>query len=378
MKIDSTETTHPFRLAIVVGTRPEIIRLSAIIKLAQTYFDVNLVHTGQNYDANLNDIFFHDLDLSPPQHYLDCSRDNLGRTVGDVIAKSYELFVSIKPNALLILGDTNSCLCAYSAKRLKIPIFHVEAGNRCFDPNVPEEINRRIIDHLSEVNICYMEHSRRNLLSEGLKSQYVFVVGSPMREVLDGIRDKIAASTVLDQLNLQHREYFVLSVHREENVDNDARLLTIANSISMISSTYGKKIIVSTHPRTRKAFNARDITFDPNVLLCEPFGIVDYCKLQQHASCVISDSGTLTEESTILGFPAVLLRNSTEHPEGIDSGGVILGNTDWSSLQTNLSIALLKDSWANIESYNDTNVSEKVCKIISGYTGVVNRFLWMK
>lgn len=366
------------KLAIVIGTRPEIIRLSATIKLARSYFETALIHTGQNYDANLNDVFFEDFEIAPPDYYLDCSRDNPGRAVGDVIAKSYELFTQIKPDALLILGDTNSCLCAYSAKRLKIPIFHAEAGNRCFDQNVPEEINRRLVDHLSDVNMSYMEHSMRNLLAEGLKSQYVFVIGSPMREVLNSIQGKIAQSDVLSRLNLQPRDYFVFSAHREENVSDSKSIECIIQTIISLSAKYSKKIIVSTHPRTRKAFNTRGMTFDDNVLLCEPFGIVDYCALQQHACCVVSDSGTLTEESTILGFPAVLLRNSTEHPEGVESGGIILGSTNWLNLENNIRIALLKDSWTPIKSYDDCNVAEKICKIISGYTGIVNHFLWMK
>jgi UDP-N-acetylglucosamine 2-epimerase (non-hydrolysing) len=364
------------KLAIIVGTRPEIIRLSSTIKLAKKYFSTILIHTGQNYDAKLNDIFFEDLDLEQPDYYLDCSRKNVGSTVGDIIAKSYDLFLETKPDAVLILGDTNSCMCAYSAKRLKIPIFHVEAGNRCFDPNVPEEINRRLIDHISDINMCYMEHARRNLLQEGLRSQYTFVVGSPMREVLNTIKYKIKNSKILEQLKLH--EYFLLSVHREENVNNERNFDNIVECINMIDRTYGKKILISLHPRTRKILTEREISFSPNVILSEPFGLIDYCCLQQNALCVISDSGTLTEESTILQFPAVLLRNSTEHPEGVDAGGIILGDIQWSNLKINLEIAMKKDQWNSINSYNDTNVSEKICKIISGYTGIVNRFLWMK
>lgn len=366
------------KLAIVVGTRPEIIRLSEIIRYARKFFDVELIHTGQNYDTNLNDVFFSDLDIDPPDHYLNCSLENLGRTIGDIIAKTYELFSVLRPDALLILGDTNSCLCAYSAKRLKIPIFHVEAGNRCFDPNVPEEINRRIIDHLSEVNICYMEHSRRNLLQEGLKSQYIFVVGSPMPEVLRRIRYRINQSEILRTLDLHKKDYIVMSIHREENVDNPKHLEQIIESINALSQKYQCKIVFSTHPRTRKIFNSRGVEFDSNVMLCEPFGIIDYCALQVFSKCVISDSGTLTEESTILGFRAVLIRNSTEHPEGIESAGIVIGTTDWKTLETNVNIAMTKQSWTPIDCYQDFNVSEKVCKIICGYTGIVNKFLWMK
>ena len=366
------------KLAIIVGTRPEIIRLSSTIKVANKYFDAVLIHTGQNYDPNLNDVFFRDLELSAPDYYLDCSRENLGATVGDIITKSYELFLEIKPDAILILGDTNSCLCAYSAKRLKIPIFHVEAGNRCFDPNVPEEINRRLIDHISDINMCYMEHARRNLLQEGLKSQYIFVVGSPMREVLYSITDKIYLSDILNKLKLQPKEYFLLSTHREENVNNDKNFENIVECINSIDKTFNKKIVISLHPRTRKILTEKNISFGENVLLCEPFGLVDYCALQKNSACVISDSGTLTEESTILGFSAVLLRNSTEHPEGIDSGGIILGDIIWNNLKINLEIAMMKKHWNKLPCYDDINVSEKICKIISGYVGIVNKFIWMK
>lgn len=366
------------KLAIIVGTRPEIIRLSATIKLAKKYFETVLIHTGQNYDPKLNDVFFQDLELDSPDFYLNCSIKNLGSTVGDIISKSYDLFLKIEPDAILILGDTNSCLCAYSAKRLKIPIFHVEAGNRCFDPNVPEEINRRLIDHISDINMCYMEHARRNLLQEGLKSQYTFVVGSPMTEVLESIKYKIENSKILEEFNLIPKEYFLLSIHREENVNNDKNFNNIIECIRMIDKTYNKKILISLHPRTRKILVEKNITFDCNVILSEPFGIIDYCHLQKNALCVISDSGTLTEESTMLGFPAVLLRNSTEHPEGVDAGGIILGDIQWSNLKINLDIAIKKDHWVNIQPYSDINVSEKICKIISGYIGIVNKFIWMK
>jgi len=366
------------KLAIIVGTRPEIIRLASTIKQAKKIFDTVIIHTGQNYDFNLNDIFFRDLKLDPPDFYLNCSRDNIGSTVGDIIAKSYNLFLEIKPDAILILGDTNSCLCAYSAKRLKIPIFHVEAGNRCFDPNVPEEINRKIIDHISDVNMCYMEHARRNLLQEGLKPQYTFVIGSPMREVLNSVSTAIESSMILTDLNLQPHEYFLLSVHREENVNNEKNFQNIINCINKIVEIYGKKIIISVHPRTRKIIAERNISFDERVILSQPFGLIDYCQLQKNALCVISDSGTLTEESSILRFPAVLLRNSTEHPEGVEAGNIIIGDIHWSNLKTNLDVAIKKTDWKTITCYEDTDVSQKICNIISGYVGIVNKFLWMK
>jgi len=366
------------KLIIIVGTRPEIIRLSVTIKQSRKYFETILVHTGQNYDFNLNDVFFKDLSISQPEYFLDCSRENVGTTVGDIIAKSYKLFNEIKPDAILILGDTNSCLCAYSAKRLKIPIFHIEAGNRCFDPNVPEEINRRIIDHISDINMCYMEHARRNLLQEGLKSQYIFVVGSPMREVLNSISTDIDHSTILENLNLQPKEYFVLSIHREENLNNIQKFNNIINCIHKIIETYDKKIIFTVHPRTKKILSDRNIAFDDKVILSQPFGLIDYCKLQKNALCVISDSGTITEESTILQFPAILIRDSTEHPEGIDTGNIVVGNVNWDNLRTSLSIAITKTSWNRNPSYIDIDFSQKVCNIISGYVGIINKFIWMK
>lgn len=366
------------KLAIIVGTRPEIIRLSATINLCRKYFDVSLIHTGQNYDYNLNETFFKDLDIQEPNFYLNCSRENLGKTIGDVISKTYQLFQEIQPDAILILGDTNSCLCAYSAKRLKIPIFHLEAGNRCFDPNVPEEINRRMIDHLSDINMCYMEHAKTNLLKENLKPQYTFVVGSPIPEILLNVQDKIENSSILEKHGLTD-DYFVWSSHREENIDSDQNFQNMINSINMLSQTYNKKIVFSVHPRTRKRIVKDGISFEENVILSEPLGLIDYYKLQQNALCVISDSGTVTEESKILKFKAVLLRTSTEHPEGIDAGSIVVGNNQWKYLKNSLELCLNSHQEDNvIINYIDTNFSEKVCKIISGYTGIVNKFLWMK
>jgi UDP-N-acetylglucosamine 2-epimerase (non-hydrolysing) len=369
------------KLVIFVGTRPEIIRLSATINLARKYFDVTLVHTGQNYDYNLNDVFFNDLNIKEPEHYLNCSKDNVGRAVGDIIAKSYELLNDIKPDALLILGDTNSCLCAYSAKRLKIPIFHLEAGNRSFDPNVPEEINRKIIDHISDINMCYVEQSRDNLLKENVKPQYTFVVGSPMPEIFSNIKDKIKNSSVLAKYNLETGNYFVWSTHREDNVDNEINFNQIVNSINMLSQKYKKKIIFGVHPRTNKMLQKLNIKFDcgDNVILTEPFGIIDYYCLLQNSLCVISDSGTISEEANIMGFKAVLLRVSTEHPETIDAGSIVLGNIKWNNLQESLSLVLDSSNIHNkIVNYYDINFSEKVCKIIIGYYEIVNKFLWMK
>jgi UDP-N-acetylglucosamine 2-epimerase len=366
------------KLAIVVGTRPEIIRLSATIKLARKVFDTVLIHTGQNYDHELNEVFFKDLELKEPDFYLDCLKDNLGTTVGDIIKKSYELLVEIKPDALLVLGDTNSCLCGYSAKRLKIPLFHLEAGNRCFDPNVPEEINRKVIDHLADVNVCYTEHARRNLIQEGLKPQYTFVSGSPMSEVLKSIEHKIQQSTILNDLKLESKEYFLISCHREENVNISNNFEYIVESIKKLEETYDKTIIISLHPRTKKMLIEKNINFGPKVIQCKPFGIIDYCNLQKNALCVISDSGTLTEESSMLNFPGVLLRTSTERPEGVDAGNMILGGLKWDILSESLKLILNKTEFSPIVAYNDLNFSEKVCNIVCGYREIVNKFIWMK
>ena len=367
------------KLAIIVGTRPEIIRLSSTINLARQLFDVKLIHTGQNYDYNLNEVFFKDLEIDNPDYYLDCSKNNIGETVGDVIAKSYKLFVELKPDAILILGDTNSCLCSYSAKRLKIPIFHLEAGNRCFDPNVPEEINRKMIDHLSDINMCYMEHARNNLLKENIKSQYTFVVGSPMTEIIQKVNNKIDLSEILLKNNIENNNYFVWSSHREENIDLPNNFIKIVNSLNKLAETYNKKIIFTVHPRTRKRITNENIKLNELIILSEPLGLIDYYKLQKNALCVISDSGTVTEEACILGFKAVLLRTSTEHPEGIDTGNVIIGNIEWLYLQKAIEISLKLDINLNkVNDYQNNNFSEKVCKIICGYYNIVNKFLWMK
>lgn len=367
------------KLAIIVGTRPEIIRLGSTIKLARQLFNVTLIHTGQNYDHNLNDVFFKDLELSNPDIYLNCSIGNPGETVGDVISKTYNIFKDGNFDAILILGDTNSCLCAYSAKRLKIPIFHIEAGNRCFDPNVPEELNRKIIDHLSDINICYMEHARRNLLSEGIKSQYTFVLGSPMPEILLSIENKIANSEIMNKLNLDKNNFFVWSTHREENINLNNNFNKIIESLNNLGDKYDKKVIFSCHPRTRKKISELNIKLNQNIILSEPFGLVDYCSLQKNALCVFSDSGTLSEESSILGFKAILLRTSTEHPENIDAGNIILGNIDWKYLNQSIDIMInFPLIINNIKEYNDINFSEKMCKIISGYYSIVNKFIWMK
>jgi UDP-N-acetylglucosamine 2-epimerase (non-hydrolysing) len=367
------------KLAIVLGTRPEIIRLAATIKLCRKIFDTTLIHTGQNYDYNLNEVFFKDLDLKKPDVYLNCLRDNCCSAVGDIITKSYNLFKENQFDCLLLLGDTNSAMCAYSAKRLKIPIFHLEGGNRAFDPNVPEEINRKIIDHLSDVNMCFMEHARRNLLNENCKYAYTFVVGSPIREVFNTIMPKLNNSQILQKFNLKKDNYIVWSVHREDNVDNDANFIEMINSLNKTSEYCKKKVIFGVHPRTSKKINASGISLNDNIIITEPFGLIDYYCLQQNASFVVSDSGTISEEANILKFKAILLRYSTERPECVDTGSIVLGNIKWSNLK--LSIKVITESnhaYNEISAYADNNFSEKVCKIIAGYQSIVNKMLWLK
>ena len=368
------------KLAIVVGTRPEIIRLSSTINKARKYFDVILIHTGQNYDYNLNEIFFNDLSIKKPDYYLNCSRDNLGKTIGDVISKTYELFSEIKPDALLVDGDTNSCLSVYSAKRLKIPIFHYEAGHRCFDLNLPEEINRKLVDHLADINICYTEHARKNLLRENCKPEYTFTIGSPMREVLLSIKDKINESNILEKLKLEKNKYFVWSSHREENVTILKNFKEMINSLNKLAETYNLPIFFPAHPRTRNYINKYNIELNNKIILSEPIGIIDYCKLQKNSICVISDSGTLTEETDILRFKGIMLRTSTEKPEGIEAGTITIGNIRWNILKDVIKLTLQEslNEKNHIFDYQTKNVSDKICKIIIGYTSIVNKFIWMK
>jgi len=360
------------KLYIIVGTRPEIIRLSEIIKLCKKYFETKLIHTGQNFDFELNEIFFRDLELDPPDIYLNIASSSLGETVGNVISKTYDIFKEERPDGILILGDTNSCLCAYPAKRLKIPIFHLEAGNRCFDINVPEEINRKIIDHLADINLCYTEHARRYLLNEGYMKEHVIVVHSPLREVINKNINKIYSSTILEKLNLIKNEYIVLSTHREENIDIEKNYSEIIKTIKRISHQY--KIVFSVHPRTRKKL--RD-ELPENVILLKPLGLLDYCYLQKNSYCTVSDSGTLTEESNILGFPAVLLRTSTERPEGVDKGAIIFGSIKEEEILNNIKMSVELYSNKMIPDYQD-DVSSKVVKIIQSYIPVINEKIWRK
>lgn len=368
------------KIIIVLGTRPDIVRLCQVIKKCKKYFNTLLVHTGQNYDYNLNQVFFHDFDLEKPDIYLNINNTNCGIAVGETISKTYDLFQKENPDCILILGDVNSALCSYSAKRLKIPIFHIEGGNRSFDPHVPEEINRKIIDHLSDVNICYMEHSRQYLVNENAKPQYTFVCGSPITEVYQFIEHKVENSTILETLHLEKDNFFVWSTHRENNVDDETNFSKMINSIQNLYEKYQKKIVFGIHPRARKKCMERNITFDENkIIVTEPFGIVDYYKLLKNCCCVISDSGTISEESNILPCKAILLRSSTEHPEAIDEGNIILANIDWKNLEISLNIILDLDiSKKRNHFYTDSNFSEKVIKIIAGYPSIINKYNWLK
>ena len=368
------------KLMTILGTRPEIIRLSAVIRCADRYFDHILVHTGQNYDYTLNEIFFEDLGLRAPDHYLNSAGADLGETMGKIIAASYAVMRAEKPDAVLILGDTNSALSAISAKRLKIPIFHMEAGNRCWDWNVPEMVNRTIVDHISDVNLPYTEHSRRYLLGEGMDGKTIFVTGSPMREVLAGSREKIAASDVLNRLGLEEGRYFLLSAHREENIDHEARFYSLMQAVNDIAARYGLPVVYSTHPRSKKLIAARGFIFHPLVRSLDPFGFFDYNRLQMGARCVLSDSGTLSEESAMLGFPAVLIRTSTERPEVLDKGTVVLGGITKTSVEQALELAVSMfengEPAAMPPDYEDVNVSAKVVRIIQSYARIVKITTW--
>ncbi len=374
------------KLMTIVGTRPEIIRLSAVIKKCDKYFDQILVHTGQNYDYTLNQIFFEDLGLRAPDFYLNAVGADLGETIGNIIAKSYRLMVEEKPDALLILGDTNSCLSAISAKRLHIPIFHMEAGNRCFDECLPEETNRRIVDHISDVNLCYSEHARRYLNAEGTARERTYVTGSPMAEVLHANLAAIEASDILARLGLEKGRYMLLSAHREENIDTDRNFTELFTSINALAAKYDMPILYSCHPRSRKKLEANGFVLDERVRLHEPLGFHDYNCLQMNAYCVISDSGTLPEESsffTSVGhpFPAVCVRTSTERPEALDKGCFILAGINAGGVEQAVTTAVAMNDAGDIgipvPVYVE-DVSTKVVKIIQSYVGVVNKMVWRK
>jgi UDP-N-acetylglucosamine 2-epimerase len=370
------------KLMTILGTRPEIIRLSAVIKKADEYFDHTLVHTGQNWDYTLNEVFFKDLGLRQPDYYLDGVGKDLGETMGNIIAKSYEAMQKEQPDAVLMLGDTNSALSAISAKRLKIPIFHMEAGNRCWDWNVSEMINRKIVDHISDINLPYTENSRRYLLEEGVDGKTIFVTGSPMSEVLRDHAASIEKSDVLNELKLEKNKYILVSAHREENIDNESNFMSLMNSINVIAERYKMPVIYSTHPRSKKFIDQRNFKFHPLVQNLKPFGFMDYNKLQKNAYCVLSDSGTLSEESAMLNFAGVLIRTSTERPEALDKGTIVIGGITEGSIEQSIELATsMRDNQEEVVlpiDYNDTNVSIKVCKIIQSYTDIVNITTWRK
>lgn len=378
---------NKLKLMTIVGTRPEIIRLSATIKCADKYFDQVLVHTGQNYDYTLNEIFFNDLGLREPDYYLNTVGNHLGESIGNIIAKAYELMVEVKPDALLILGDTNSCLSAIAAKRLHIPIFHMEAGNRCFDECLPEETNRRIVDHIADVNICYSEHARRYLNAEGVAKERTYVSGSPMAEVLHANLDSIESSNVLERLGLEKKKYILLSAHREENIDNEENFLSLMNTVNSLAEIYDMPILYSCHPRSKKFIELRKFKFDKRVIQHEPLGFHDYNNLQMNAYCVVSDSGTLPEESSFYlsinkPIPAVCIRTSTERPEALDSGNFVLAGISKNEVLQAVDMAVRmikeKDLGKTCEYYIDENVSIKVVRLIQSYTSVVNKMVWRK
>lgn len=370
------------KLMTILGTRPEIIKMSEIIKKSDQYFDHVLVHTGQNYDYTLNEVFFRDLGLRQPDYYLGVVGDNLGQTMGNAIAKAYELMVDVKPDAIIVLGDTNSCLSVIAAKRLKIPVFHMEAGNRCKDENLPEEVIRRIVDVTSDVNLCYSEHARRYILDSGVKPEYTYVVGSPMAEVLSVNKKSIDESNVLAELGLEPKKYILLSSHREENIDIEANFFSLMNAVNTMAQHYDMPVLYSCHPRSEKFIKVRNFKFDERVIQHKPLGFFDYNKLQENAFCVVSDSGTLPEESASLHFPAVSVRTSTERPEAIDSGVFVIGSitSDAVIQAVDIAVAMQAEGYvpSPVDAYTDSNVSNKVVRIIQSYTGIINRMVWRK
>lgn len=375
------------KLLIIVGTRPEIIRLAAVINKCREYFDCILAHTGQNYDYNLNGVFFRDLKLKDPEVYMDAVGDDLGATVGNIINCSYKLMVQTQPDAILVLGDTNSCLSVIGAKRLHIPIFHMEAGNRCFDENLPEETNRRIVDVISDVNMCYSEHARRYLNASGVAKERTYVTGSPMAEVLHENLPDIEASDIHQRLGLEKGRYILLSAHREENIDTEKNFLSLFNGINKLAERYDMPILYSCHPRSKNRLESSGFQLDSRVIQHEPLGFHDYNCLQMNAYAVVSDSGTLPEESsffTSVGhpFPAVCIRTSTERPEALDKGVFVLAGIDEKSLlqavETAVDMNNNGDHGLPVPNYTDENVSTKVVKLIQSYTGVINKMVWRK
>ena len=383
----SFKNNGKLKLLIIVGTRPEIIRLAAVITKCRKYFDTLLAHTGQNYDYNLNGVFFHDLELADPDVYLDAVGKDLGETMGNIIAKSYQLMVEVKPDAVLVLGDTNSCLSVIGAKRLHIPIFHMEAGNRCKDECLPEETNRRIVDIISDVNLCYSEHARRYLADNGLPKERTYVTGSPMAEVLHNNLAKIEGSDIHARLGLEKGKYILLSAHREENIDTERNFNSLFTAINKMAEKYDMPILYSCHPRSRNRLDTSGFQLDPRVIRHEPLGFHDYNCLQMNAFAVVSDSGTLPEESSFFtsigkSFPAVCIRTSTERPESLDKAGFVLAGIDENSLlqavDTAVTMVAEGDNGIPVPDYVEENVSTKVVKLIQSYTGVVNKMVWRK
>lgn len=370
------------KLMTIVGTRPEIIKMSSIIKKCDRYFDHILVHTGQNYDYTLNEVFFRDLQLREPDYYLGVVGENLGQTMGNVIAKSYELMKEVKPDAVIVLGDTNSCLSVISAKRLKIPVFHMEAGNRCKDENLPEEVIRRIVDVTSDVNLCYSTNAEKYILDCGVRPEYTFVVGSPMAEVLSEHKEQIENSRILTELNLLPRKYILLSAHREENIDNEENFLSLMNAVNAMAEKYDCPILYSCHPRSEKKIKEAGFVFDRRVIQHKPLGFFDYNHLQRNALCVVSDSGTLPEESAYFHFPGVSVRTSTERPEAMENGVFVLGSLTAESVLQAVDMAIemtnCGERGAEVAAYTDRNVSTKVVKIIQSYTRIVDKMVWRK
>lgn len=370
------------KLMTILGTRPEIIKMSEIIKKCDKYFEHIIVHTGQNYDYTLNEVFFKELGIREPDYYLGVVGDNIGQTMGNVISKSYEILLEVAPDALIVLGDTNSCLSVIAAKRLKIPIFHMEAGNRCKDENLPEEVIRRIVDVTSDVNLCYSENARQYILNSGVKPEYTHVVGSPMAEVLERSKEAIDNSKILEQLGLNPKKYILLSAHREENIDNEQNFLSLMNAVNALAETYDMPILYSCHPRSKKFIELRGFKFDERVIQNQPLGFFDYNKLQQEAFCVVSDSGTLPEESAHFNFPAVSVRTSTERPEAMEKGVFTIGSISTEQVLQAVSVAVgLNEEQSfssSVPAYIDTTVSTKVVKIIQSYVGVINKMVWRK
>ena len=382
----SFKNNGKLKLLIIVGTRPEIIRLAEVIKKCRKYFDCLLAHTGQNYDYNLNGVFFHDLKLDDPDYYLNAVGNDLGETMGNIIAKSYQLMIEIKPDAVLVLGDTNPCLSVIGAKRLHIPVFHMEAGNRCFDECLPEETNRRIVDIISDVNMCYSEHARRYLNASSVAKERTYVTGSPMAEVLRANLEDIEKSNILEKLNLKKKGYILLSAHREENIDTEANFISLFTSINNLAKKYDMPILYSCHPRSKKFLEARNFKLDERVKLHEPLGFHDYNNLQMNAFAVVSDSGTLPEESSFFtsigkSFPAVCIRTSTERPEALDKACFVLAGISNNGVEQGVELAVEmtenQDLGIPVPCYVE-DVSNKVVKIIQSYTGIVNKMVWRK